>query len=78
MHYTIDELLGKLYLAIDNLLYKIGVVTPFRRKIWTRNCRTIQNNLNREHDIANHYNKLNGTVYTLKRLLSVIEMKNDK
>lgn len=66
MHYTIDELLGKLYLAIDNLLYKIGVVTPFRRKIWTRNCRTIQNNLNREHDIANHYNKLNGTVYTTK------------
>lgn len=33
MYYTIDELLGKLYLAIDNLLYKIGVVTSFRRKI---------------------------------------------
>ena len=66
MYYTIDELLGKLYLAIDNFLYKIGVITPFRRKIWARNGRVIQNNLNREHDIANYYNRLNGTVYTTK------------
>lgn len=69
MYYTIDELLGKLYLAIDNFLYKIGVVTPFRRKIWARNGRIIQNSLNREHDLANHYNKLKGTVYTTKEAI---------
>lgn len=62
---------------VDNLLYNtIGVVTPFRRRYWKRRSYKVQRDLEREHSMRDHINRLNGTNYTTKKAIEVYEDKH--
>lgn len=65
---------SRVIFAVDNLLYNtIGIVTPFRRRYWRRRANKIQRELDREHSMRDHINRLNGTNYTTKKAIEIYD-----
>lgn len=62
-----------LIVAIDNVLYRaFGYVSCFRQHKWDKQATEIQVSLNYQHSRRDRYNKINGTNWTTKRVMSEI------
>jgi len=66
--------IGYLIVALDNLLYNtLGVISPLRRSKWQKDARKIQQRLDYEHARTAWYNRVNGTNWTTKAVMSKIK-----
>lgn len=64
-------ILFRVYVRIDNLLYKtFGVVTPVRKMHWKNKAAEIQKLLNKERKMKEFSNSFFGTDYTTKKAIS--------
>lgn len=68
----IFKLIAIAIFKVDNALYKtFGFVSSFRRHRWALSGKRLQQDLDWEHALRDHFNRLYGTNYTTKQALAL-------